>query len=195
MLNKTKIKNNFFFKNYFKKINALLYSNKQNHIIQNLINITNKILLTKKKNKILIIGNGGSASIASHFSIDICKNTNLVCQCFNESSLITCLANDFGYKNWVKKAIQYYGNEGDVLIAISSSGNSENILNACFEARKKNFSSIVTFSGFSSRNKLKKLGDINMWVNSKVYNIVENIHQIWLLSIIDYIMQKPKNKI
>jgi len=187
--------NNFFY-NYYQNLTKLLYLNNYLDIFKDLKIISNKLILTKsKKKRIFIIGNGGSASIASHFSIDICKNTDLVCQCFNESSFITCLANDFGYENWAKKAIQYYGNKGDVLIAISSSGNSKNILNACFEARKKKFSNIITFSGFSSKNKLKKLGDINMWVNSKVYNIVENIHQIWLLSIIDYIMQKPKNKI
>ena len=106
--------------------------------------------------------------------------------------MITCLANDFGYENWTKKAIEYYGKRGDVLIAISSSGSSKNIINACLEAKKKKFSSIITFSGFQSNNQLKKLGTINMWVNSKIYNIVENVHQVWLLSIIDFI---NKNKI
>jgi D-sedoheptulose 7-phosphate isomerase len=187
---------NKYLNNYYQNLTKLLYLNNSSIIFRDLKKISRKLLLTQKKSKIIIVGNGGSASIASHFSIDICKNTDLVCQCFNESSLITCLSNDFGYENWIKKSIEYYGKSGDVLIAISSSGNSENILNACLEAQKKNFSSIITFSGFDSKNKLKKLGDVNMWVDSSVYNIIENIHQIWLLSIIDYIIndQTKKNR-
>jgi D-sedoheptulose 7-phosphate isomerase len=181
-----------FLNNYYKKFIDLLYYNNPEFTFKQLKKISFKLSFTKNKNKIIIIGNGGSAAIASHFATDICKNTKLVCQCFNESSMITCLANDFGYENWTKKAIEYYGKRGDVLIAISSSGNSKNIINACLEAKKKKFSSIITFSGFQSNNQLKKLGTTNMWVDSKVYNIIENVHQVWLLSIIDLI---NKNKI
>jgi D-sedoheptulose 7-phosphate isomerase len=179
-----------FLNNYYKKLTDLLFYNNSKLVFSQLKKISSKLLATRKKNKIIIIGNGGSAAIASHFAIDICKNTSLVCQCFNESSMITCLANDFGYENWTKKAIEYYGKKGDVLIAISSSGRSKNIINACLEAKKKKFSCIITFSGFGSNNQLKKIGTINMWVDSKVYNIIENIHQVWLLSIIDYINKK-----
>lgn len=140
--------------------------------------------------KIIIVGNGGSAAIASHFSVDITKNTGIRCLNFNDSSLITCFANDYSYGHWVEKAIDCYGDSGDVLIAISSSGRSENILNGSKAARLKKFSSLLTFSGFDEDNPLRQLGDINLWVDSREYNFVENIHQLWLLTVVDLIIDK-----
>ena len=88
------------------------------------------LLETKSNNKkVLIFGNGGSAAIASHFSIDLTKNANLRCVNFNESDLITCFSNDYGFERWVEKTIDFYGDEGDTLIVISSSGSSKNMLN------------------------------------------------------------------
>ena len=87
-------------------------------------------------------------------------------------------------------AIKYYGNKGDVLIVISSSGKSKNMINACIAARKKKFSKIITLTGHLVNNPVKKLGDINLWVNSKAYNYVENIHQFWLLSLVDLVTGK-----
>lgn len=145
------------------------------------------IELKKKKKKILIFGNGGSAAIASHFSVDLTKYGNIRCINFNEADLITCLANDYGYKNWIAKAIEYYADRGDYLILVSSSGRSQNMINACKQAKKSKINKIFTFTGFSKNNPLKKLGDINIWVNSQIYNHVENIHQIILLSLIDLI--------
>ncbi len=151
-----------------------------------------KIFITTKKNrkKILIFGNGGSAAIASHFSVDLTKNAKIRCTNYNEPDLITCFSNDFGYERWVEMAIKYYGNKGDVLIVISSSGKSKNMINACITARKKKFSKIITLTGHLVNNPVKKLGDINLWVNSKAYNYVENIHQFWLLSLVDLVIGK-----
>ena len=104
--------------------------------------------------------------------------------------LITCFANDYGFEHWAEKAIDFYGDEGDLLIVISSSGKSENMINAVKAARNGNFHSVITLSGFSENNPLKKLGDINFWVDNKSYNFVENIHQIWLLSIVDLVIGK-----
>ena len=78
----------------------------------------------------------------------------------------------------------------DLLIVISSSGQSENMLNGVQAARNGNFMSVVTISGFAEDNSLKQLGDINLWVDSKAYNFVENIHQIWLLAITDLVIGK-----
>ena len=139
-------------------------------------------------NKTLIFGNGGSAAIASHFSVDLTKNAGLRCVNFNEADLITCFANDYGFERWMEKAVDFYGDEGDLLIAISSSGSSENILNGVKAARNGGFKSVVTFSGFAENNPLRQLGDINLWINSRAYNFVENIHQIWLLAIVDFII-------
>ncbi len=139
-------------------------------------------------NKTLIFGNGGSAGIASHFSVDLTKNAKLRCVNYNEADLITCFANDYGFERWVEKTVDFYGDEGDVLIAISSSGSSMNVLNGCEAAKRKKFSSVITLSGFEPDNPLRQLGDVNLWVDSKAYNFVENIHQIWLMAIVDLIL-------
>jgi len=174
---------------YLNDFSSLLKSN--NDLANKLVEVK-KILLDVKKNKskVMIFGNGGSAAIASHVSVDLTKNANIRCVNFNEADLITCFANDYGYKRWVEKAIDFYADEQDVLILISSSGKSENMLNACKAARNKKISKIITFTGHDKNNSLSKLGDINFWINSKAYNFVENTHQIWLLTIVDLIIGK-----
>ena len=89
----------------------------------------------KSRKKLLIFGNGGSAAIASHFSVDLTKNAKVRCNNYNEADLITCFSNDYGYEHWVAKAVEFYGDEGDMLILISSSGSSANILNAAKKAK------------------------------------------------------------
>ena len=147
---------------------------------------------SRKGNKSIIVGNGGSAAIASHFAVDLTKNAKTRCINFNESDLITCFSNDYGYEHWVEKAVEFYGDDGDVFIGISSSGSSKNILNGCLAARKKKFSKVITLSGMNSENLLRELGDINLWVNSKAYNHIENIHQFWLLAIVDMVIGKSE---
>ena len=145
----------------------------------------------KKNNaKIMIFGNGGSAAIASHVSVDLTKNANIRSVNFNEADLITCFANDYGYERWIEKAIDFYADDKDVLILISSSGKSPNMINACKAARNNKISKIITFTGHDNNNPLSKLGDINFWINSKAYNFVENLHQVWLLAIVDLIIGK-----
>ncbi len=179
-----------FLDEYFDDFKKIINFN-SDEIKKKLINLK-KIFITTKKNKkkILIFGNGGSAAIASHFSVDLTKNAKIRCTNYNEPDLITCFSNDFGYERWVEMAIKYYGNKGDVLIVISSSGKSKNMINACIAARKKKFSKIITLTGHLVNNPVKKLGDINLWVNSKAYNYVENIHQFWLLSLVDLLIGK-----
>jgi D-sedoheptulose 7-phosphate isomerase len=128
--------------------------------------------------------------MASHISVDLTKNAGIRSINFNEPDLITCFANDYGYEHWLEKAVEFYGDKGDVFIGISSSGSSENILNGCRAALEKKFSKVITFSGMNFENPLRKLGDINLWVNSKAYNHIENIHQFWLLAIVDVIIGK-----
>ena len=182
-------------------MNSVIQEEFNNHIktsqqsMENLstdIGIAAKICVKALKNdgKIMLFGNGGSAAIASHFSVDLTKNAKLRCVNFNEASLITCFANDYGFEHWAEKAVDFYGDEGDLLIVISSSGRSENMLNGVKAAREGNFSSVVTLSGFTHDNPLNQLGDVNLWVDSKAYNFVENIHQIWLLTIVDLVIGK-----
>ena len=178
-----------FIKNYLKDFIELLQPNDE--LINELVKARNLLLDVSSNNKkIIIIGNGGSASIASHFSVDLTKNAKLRCLNFSDAGLITCFSNDYGFEHWVEKAVDFYGDEGDVLIVISSSGCSENMLNAVKAARTGNFSSVITLSGFSENNPLNKLGNINLWVDSNAYNFVENIHQIWLLTIVDLLIGK-----
>jgi D-sedoheptulose 7-phosphate isomerase len=178
-----------FIKSYLNDFSDLLKPNDE--LIEKLIQVRDLLLeVSQNKKKILIFGNGGSAAIASHFSVDLTKNARVRCLNFNEADLITCFANDYGFEHWAEKATDFYGDEGDLLIVISSSGRSQNMLNAVKAARNGNFKSVVTLSGFSEDNSLNQLGDINLWIDSKAYNFVENIHQAWLLTIVDLVIGK-----
>jgi len=137
--------------------------------------------------KVIFSGNGGSAAMASHCAVDLTKNAGVRAINFNEADLITCFSNDYGYEKWVEKAIEFYGDGGDVLVLISSSGNSMNMVNAADMAKNMKIP-VITFTGFSAKNKLHKKGDLNLWVDSKAYNIVEMTHHIWLLAIVDMII-------
>lgn len=181
--------NQLFINTYLEDFSQLIKPNEE--INAKLLQVHNYLLDIKNNNKkVLIFGNGGSAAISSHFSVDITKNAKIRCLNFNESDLITCFSNDYGFEYWAEKAIDFYGDQGDMLIAISSSGNSQNMINAVNAAQKGKFSSIITLSGFSNDNKLKKLGDVNLWLDSKAYNFVECAHQIWLLAIVDLLIGK-----
>lgn len=161
--------------------------------LRQLIDTKNLLLeMSRLGKKAVIVGNGGSAAMASHMAVDLTKNASTRAINFNEADLLTCFSNDFGYENAYSKAVEFYGDEDDVLIAISSSGCSENILNAVAAARKKKFASVITFSGMDHDNPLSKQGDINFWVNSRAYNLIENTHQVWMLSVVDLIIGKSE---
>lgn len=144
-------------------------------------------LTSQNGGKTIIVGNGASASIASHISVDLTKNAKVRAINFNEADLITCFANDFGYERWVEKGIEFYVDKNDVVILISSSGKSPNIVNGALKAKELCLR-VITFSGFSENNPLKQIGDINFWINSNAYNIIEMTHNIWLLAIVDKII-------
>jgi D-sedoheptulose 7-phosphate isomerase len=125
--------------------------------------------------KILFIGNGGSAGIASHLAIDFTKNGKLRSLAFNDPSALTALGNDLGYENVFAKQIEYHAAPGDMVIAISSSGKSPNILAGVSTARQHGCE-IVTFSGFTETNDLRKTGDVNFYVRATEYGFVEVAH-------------------
>ena len=178
-----------FVSNYLKDFSSLLKPNED--VVNKIVNVKDILVSVKKNNKkIMIFGNGGSAAIASHVSVDLTKNANIRSVNFNEADLITCFANDYGYERWVEKAIDFYVDNEDVIILISSSGKSQNMINACKAARGNKVSKIITFTGHNKDNPLSKLGDINFWIDSKAYNFVENTHQVWLLTIVDLIIGK-----
>jgi D-sedoheptulose 7-phosphate isomerase len=172
-----------FFSNYFKKFNLVL-----NNLDTNYLHKSAKLIIKHHKigGRIIIAGNGGSASIASHICVDFAKELSIKAVNFNEANLITCFANDFGYENWLKKALEIYTQKNDLVFLISSSGNSPNIINAAKYLRSKRIG-LITLSGFNKNNKLKKIGNINLWCNSDLYNFVEMAHYVWLVSIVDYL--------
>lgn len=147
-----------------------------------------KSIGTKRNNKLMFIGNGGSAGIASHLAIDYSKNGHLPATTFCDASALTCLSNDYGYEHVFAKQIEYHGRQGDLLVAISSSGKSANILNAVTTARSLGCA-IVTFSGFTPNNPLSQLGDLNFYVDSHEYGFVEVAHLALGHALLDYIIQ------
>ena len=179
-----------FLNNYFNNLKNLLSNDKY---LEDLVRVKEILKKTHSEGKkTMIFGNGGSAAIASHFSVDLTKNARVRCTNYNESDLLTCFSNDYGYEKWVEKAIEFYGDKGDTLILISAGGNSPNMTNGAKQGKKMGFSKIITFTGNDKNNNLQKLGDINFWVNSKAYNHIENIHQILLLSLVDLIIGKTE---
>ena len=180
-----------FLKNYLLELQKLFIGDDET--INNLISLK-KIIVdnSKKGKKILVFGNGGSAAIASHFTVDITKNARVRATNYNEADLITCLSNDYGYDQWVSRAIELYMDKGDLIFFISSSGVSKNMVNAVKIAKKKKARKIISFTGFNINNPLKKKSDLAFWVNSRAYNHVENVHQIWLLSLVDLIIGRSK---
>ena len=178
-----------FITNYFKKCSDLLV---RSNMVEDIIKAKEIILKTKNNGgKIIFAGNGASASIANHASLDFTKQGKVNSVNFNESAFITAFSNDYGYENWVQRAVEFYGKKEDTIILISSSGSSKNIVNAAKFAKLEGIN-VITFTGFSEKNPLKMLGDINFWVDSKAYNIIEGIHQLWLLSICDLIIGKAE---
>lgn len=168
-----------YFLNWLNKLNKT-YSHQDFSDLQKISK-----LIMRKNRYIYVFGNGGSSSIANHFGSDLIKQLNLKNINFSNDNLLTCFANDFGWDNWISNCIKRFVKKDDLIFLISSSGNSKNMINAAKEAKSKN-AIIVTLTGFSGKNKLSKMGNINLIANSKNYNIIENTHQIWLLLLIDY---------
>ena len=188
---------NYFseFKNTLSKIQVADGNNKAIDLINGLEESINLISSqTSKGNKIIFIGNGGSASIASHQAIDFFKNGGMRAICFNDSSLLTCLSNDFGYQYIFEKPIEMFADNGDVLVAISSSGKSENIVRGV-DAGRKTGCHIITMSGFKPNNPLRSKGVLNFYVPSDSYGYVEIAHLILCHSMVDMIVAGKQMKL
>jgi Phosphoheptose isomerase len=134
--------------------------------------------------KILLAGNGASASIASHLATDFSKQGGVRAMAFNDANLITALGNDCGYEHWIARALDLYADQNDVLILISSSGQSPNVVNAARHAKQLGLY-VAAFTGFARDNPLGAAADLNLWVESHSYNIVECTHMIWLTAVVD----------
>ncbi len=139
---------------------------------------------SSKGGKVILVGNGGSAAMASHISVDLSKACSIRSTNFNEPDLITCFANDYGYENWVTEALKTYADKDDLVILISSSGNSQNIVNAAKHCINQKIN-LITLSGFEKNNKINNTGMVNIWVDSSYYNFVEMAHHLFLVALVD----------
>ncbi len=187
-----------FINDYFKEFQKLTTCNLE---ISDRLQVIKELFESTHKsgNKIIFVGNGGSAAMASHCAVDLSKNAGIRSINFNEADLITCLANDRGFENWVTEALKLYADKGDVVVLISSSGKSDNMINAA-KYCNQNFLTLVTVTGMDKLNPLKSQNDkgsytdsdLNLWVNSKAYNLIEMVHHFWLLCICDMIIGKAE---
>jgi D-sedoheptulose 7-phosphate isomerase len=134
--------------------------------------------------KIIFIGNGGSAAICSHMAIDYSKNGGMRALAFNDGAFLTCLGNDFGYESVFTKQVEFHGQPGDLLVAISSSGQSKNIIEATKQAKlQKMF--VVTLTGFERTNPLRLSGHLNFYLENENYGFVEVGHLTLLHAALD----------
>lgn len=138
-------------------------------------------------NKLIFIGNGGSAAIASHMAIDYSKNGGIRSLAFNDAAALTCLSNDLGYDNVFAKQVDLHARPGDMLVAISSSGKSASIVKAADTARERGCY-ILTLSGFAQDNPLRTFGDCNLFVDSGEYGFVEITHLALCHAVLDLAM-------
>ncbi len=179
-----------FINNYFQNLFKIIYS--RYNYNEKLIELKKKIKKVSKKNKKLIfVGNGGSAATSSHATVDFTKNAKIKSINFNESDLITCFSNDYGYENWIKEALKFYGEKGDLLVIFSCSGKSKNLINAANYAKKSKID-LVTFTGISENNLLKKINKngLNFFIPSKSYNQIEITHHLLILLAVDLCIGK-----
>lgn len=143
----------------------------------------------RKKGMLYFIGNGGSAGIAMHMTTDYLKNGMMRTHSMHDPAMLTCLGNDYGYEHVFDKQLEIVAKPGDILVAISSSGNSPNIVNAVRMAKDKSLT-IVTLSGFKEDNAIRSMGDYNLYVPSKSYGIVESVHNIVLQHLVDILKER-----
>ena len=167
--------------NYTKEISKIV--EEAQFSLDEILTAINQVKAAHKK--IIFVGNGGSAATANHMALDYSKIGKVRAISFDDGSLLTMLGNDYGFENSFAKAIEMYGDAGDLLIALSGSGRSPNILKAVEAAKKMGIKSI-TLSGFQSDNPLSKIGDINIYFNSQKYGPVEISHLIFLHWLLDY---------
>ena len=152
-----------------------------------LVSLFSKI--KKEQKQVYFIGNGGSAAIASHMTADFMKNGGMRTYSLYDNSVTTCMGNDYGYEYIFSRPLEFLANEGDLLVAISSSGNSQNIINALQVAQVKRLC-ILTFSGFQEDNLIRQTGIYNVHVPINHYGVVESIHNLILQQIVDTILER-----
>ena len=185
-------KDNKFLEDYWLRYKKILFNSRDD---QSLLKLRDIILqINKDQGKLIFIGNGASASLCSHAATDFTKQAKIPSIAFNDHNLITALSNDYGYDQWVCKALEYYSMQNDMVIFISVSGESPNLINGINYTKIKGLKT-GSLTGSKKNNTLKSCSDNFLWVNSNAYNIVESIHTIWLTLIIDLVVGKASYKV
>ena len=146
-----------------------------------------------KKQSVYLIGNGASASMASHFAADLAKNAHLHTEVFTDLSLVTAISNDIGYESVFAEPLRLRAKRGDMLVAISSSGNSKNILYAVKVAKEIGLR-IITLSAMSPENHLRLLGHLNIYISAKTYGLAETSHATILHHWMDMMETKTREE-
>lgn len=182
-----------FVEDYYKNISSLIGSirvtNKDGKVLElyHGIEMACNLILLHSDHKIMFIGNGASASMSSHMATDFWKNGGIEALAFNDSALLTCISNDYGYEYVFEKPIDMFAKKKDTVFAISSSGESKNIVRGV-KAARLNECNVITLSGFKDDNILSIMGDINFYVPSRKYGLVEVIHHSICHCILDSIV-------
>lgn len=187
---------------YFQKLSNLckdfLVSNRLNSplsIAEGIDNAANLVYdQSSRQRKVIFIGNGGSASVASHQAIDFWRNGKIKAIAFNDGALLTCVSNDFGYEQVFSKPIEMFAQPGDVLFAISSSGKSANILAGVHQALEMDCH-VITLSAFKPNNPLRKLGNLNFYVPTMSYGFAEIMHLCICHCIIDALIKETQSSL
>lgn len=186
------------FTQYSEKLDSILEKTVITDIKGNILNLEQgfSLIITcfgsikKTEKKVMIIGNGGSAAIASHLQNDLCKSAQTRAMVFTEPPLLTALSNDISYAAAYRELVNLWADKGDMLFSISSSGRSQNIIDAVHKARALGCNPIITLSGFEPDNPLRNIGDINCYIPSMDYGYVELAHSI----LAHYISDQSSNR-
>ena len=172
-------------------LNSFLSNDENFHQIQ----LASELLVSciNSGGKILSCGNGGSMCDAMHFAQELSgyfnkKRKALPAICISDSSHITCVANDTSFEFVFSRFLEANGKGGDCLLAISTSGNSMNVINAAKEAQKKNMK-VISLSS-NSGGELSKYTDVSICVSSKSTDSIQEMHITIIHSIISYIEEK-----
>ena len=147
----------------------------------------------KDKSATFFIGNGGSAAIACHMTADFLKNGGMHTTSLYNASVLTCLGNDYSYEEVFSKQLEMQMRAGDLLVTISSSGNSPNIIRA-IEVAETLGGEVLTLTGFKEDNKSRGRGALNVYVPCMKYGIVESIHNLILQQVVDVLMEKEDDR-
>jgi D-sedoheptulose 7-phosphate isomerase len=138
------------------------------------------------------VGNGGSAAMCAHLSQDMLNKLKMRSLVLADAPLLTCMANDFGYPNIYRRPLETLARKGDLIIAISSSGKSENILK-CAELAKEKGMGLVSLSAFDLNNPLWSFSsDVAFYLDSNLYGVVEVGHEAVLHAAIETLWLKER---